>query len=98
MAQPAPPDAIISATDMLAVGALQYLQENGYRVPDQVRLTGYDNIILSTMCTPKLSTMSQPIDQIAKEAMHVLIRKIQQGSDYNHSVLLKSKFIRREST
>ncbi len=98
MAQPAPPDAIISATDMLAVGALQYLQENGYRVPDQVRLTGYDNIILSTMCTPKLSTMSQPIDQIAKESMHVLIRKIQQGSDYNHSVLLKSKFIRREST
>lgn len=92
------PDAIIAATDMLAIGALRYLLEAKYDVPGQVSLTGYDNILLSTMTTPALSTVSQPLDQIAAEAMTILIHKIQQDNSYNRSTLFRSTFIQRDST
>ncbi len=92
------PDAIIAATDMLAIGALRYLLEAGCRVPEDILLTGYDNIPLSSMTTPGLSTMSQPLDQIAQAVMDILIHKIQQDNHYNRSVLLPSTFIRRGST
>ncbi len=98
MSKPSPPDAIIAATDMLAIGALRYLLEAGYRVPEQVSLTGYDNIILSTMTTPELSTVAQPMEQIAHEAMSILMRKIQEDNGYNRSSLLRSTFIQRGST
>ena len=92
------PDAIIAATDMLAIGALRYLLEAGFDVPGQVSLTGYDNILLSTMTTPTLSTVSQPLEQIAQEAMSILIHKIQQDNNFNRSVLLRSAMIQRDST
>lgn len=92
------PDAIIAATDMLAIGALRYLLEAGYDVPGQVALTGYDNILLSTMTTPTLSTVSQPLEQIAEEAMSILIHKIQKDNGYNRSALLRSTLIQRDST
>ena len=98
MAQENPPDANNASTDNLDIGALQYLRENGWAVPEQVRLTGYDNLILSTMCKPRLSTVNQPIEKIAKEAMRVLMEKIQNSSSYNHSTLFKSEFIQRETT
>ena len=92
------PDAIIAATDMLAIGALRYLLESNYDVPGQVEVTGYDNIILSTMTTPTLSTVSQPLDRIAKEAMSILIHKIQEDNQYNRSALFRSNLIQRGST
>lgn len=93
-----PPDAIVAATDMLAIGALKYLNEAKWQVPGQVAVTGYDNIHLSAMLSPALSTIAQPVDKIAHEAMSILLRKIEEDNNYNRTFLAKSIFIKRGST
>ena len=92
------PDAIVAATDMLAIGALKYLNEAAFDVPGQVSVTGYDNIHLSSMLSPALSTVAQPVDSIAHEAMSILLHKIEVDNSYNRSFLGESTFIRRGST
>jgi len=52
-------DAIICASDLIAVGVLSALQESGISVPEQVSLVGYDNIPLAQFTTPPLTTMRQ---------------------------------------
>lgn len=92
------PDAIVAATDMLAIGALKYLNEVGIAVPERVSVVGYDNIHLSSMLSPALSTIAQPVDQIANEAMSILIHKIEVDNSYNKSFLAKSTFLKRASS
>lgn len=92
------PDAVIAATDMLAIGVLKYLSEAGISVPGSVSVTGYDNIHLSSMVTPSLSTIAQPIESIAREAMDILLHKIEIDNTYNRSYLGPSAYIQREST
>lgn len=92
------PDAIIAGTDMLAIGAMRYLQEKGYDIPGQVAITGYDNIHLSSMISPPLSTISQSIERIAQETMDILLHKIEIDNSYNRSYQARSTFIKRGST
>ena len=98
MSQERKPDAIIAATDMLAIGMLRYFNEAGIDVPGTVSLVGYDNIHMSAMVSPALSTVAQPIEEIAREAMSILLKKIEEDNGYNRSYLCKSTFIRRDST
>lgn len=92
------PDAIVAATDMLAIGALKYFSYAGISVPQQVSVVGYDNIHLSSMVFPALSTIAQPVDRIANEAMDILLHKIEVDNSYNKSFLAKSTFLKRAST
>ena len=98
MAQKRRPDAIVAATDVLAIGALRYCHEAGIAVPGEVSIAGYDNILLSTQVSPALSTVAQPVDEIAREAMDILLHKIEVDNGYNRSALMKSTFIPRGST
>ena len=91
------PDAIVCGTDMLAIAVNRYLLENGYRIPQDVAVTGYDNISISSMVFPSLSTMAQPIHEMGTAAADILFKKIENNS-YNKSLLLQSEFISRDST
>lgn len=98
MTQDHKPDAIVAATDMLAIGAMKYFNEASIRVPETVSIVGYDNIHLSSMISPALSTVAQPVDTIAHEAMTILMKKIEENNGYNRTFLGKSTFIKRNST
>ena len=91
------PDAIVCGTDMLAIAVIRYLLENGYHIPQDVAVTGYDNISISSMVFPSLSTMAQPIHEMGTAAADILFKKIENNS-YNKSLLLQSEFISRDST
>jgi DNA-binding LacI/PurR family transcriptional regulator len=97
MSYPEKPDAIICATDMLAIGVNRYLLESGYHIPQDVAVTGYDNIAISAVVFPALSTMAQPVKQMGELAADILFKKIENNS-YNRTVLLSSDFIKRGST
>jgi LacI family transcriptional regulator len=58
------PTAIICVNDLMAVGVLKELRERGIRVPEDVSVTGFDNIKLSEFCHPALTTVHIPRDQI----------------------------------
>ena len=74
---------------MLAIAVIRYLLENGYHIPQDVAVTGYDNISISSMVFPSLSTMAQPIHEMGTAAADILFKKIENNS-YNKSLLLQS--------
>src|SRR5207247_7635030 len=58
------PTAIVCVNDVMAVGALRELRERGIRVPQDVSVTGFDNVKLSEFCYPALTTVHIPRDRI----------------------------------
>ena len=72
-----PPTAVFCANDMMAIGAIRYLLEYGYRIPEDVAIVGYDDLEVASMVTPSLTTVKQPILELAKLATRILLHKMQ---------------------
>ena len=68
------PDAIIVESDMIALGVLKGLIESGLRVPQDVRLSGYDNTDISQMSVPSLTSVHIPLEDVCTCAMTMLCR------------------------
>ncbi len=66
-------EAILCDSDALAYGVISSLKERGYSVPGDVLVVGYDDIILSKMYTPALTTIAIPTEQICKAACEMLL-------------------------
>jgi LacI family transcriptional regulator len=65
--------AIICENDLMAVGALEVLNNMKIKVPDEVSITGFDNIFLSNVTFPKLTTVAQPTYDLGFKAAELLI-------------------------
>ena len=89
------PEAIVCASDLIATGVLQALKENGYRVPGDVVVTGYDNISISAFTTPALTTVQQDTRLAGELLVSSLLKAInkQAVEDY----LMPGELIIRES-
>ena len=59
MRREVPFDAIVCASDLMAIGAIRALAESGRRVPDDVAVTGFDDILAAGFCNPPLTTVTQ---------------------------------------
>ncbi len=70
------PDAIIAASDTVALGAISALIDKGYSIPDDVSILGFDNIELARYARPALTTMAQDTEKIGSITGDLLIRKI----------------------
>src|SRR5215469_17501433 len=68
MALATPPTAVVAANDLVAIGAITALKRMGKRVPDDVSIAGYDNIQMSELIDPPITTISQPTYQMGKSA------------------------------
>ncbi len=66
------PDAIVCANDAIAFGVLRGLRENDVKVPENVMVTGFDDIMFAEMWDPPLTTVRQPHEYIAGEAVRLL--------------------------
>lgn len=60
--------AIVAYNDHMAIGAMNALLDRGIKVPEDVSVVGYDNVYISTICRPQLTTMHYPIVEMAKYA------------------------------
>jgi LacI family repressor for deo operon, udp, cdd, tsx, nupC, and nupG len=65
--------ALFAANDLSAVGAIAALAEQGYRVPDDISVVGFDDLRLAAFTTPPLTTVHQPAAEIAERATKLLI-------------------------
>lgn len=88
-------DAVFVASDLLAVGALQALQDAGRRVPADVLLGGFDDSAIASATTPPLTTIRQPLSQVAGELVEVLLQ-LTAGRPASSRVL-PTELIRRTS-
>src|ERR671928_114522 len=68
-----PPTAILASTDVAAIGSLKAAARCGRRVPDQLSVVGFDDIPLAEFAVPSLTTVHQPIERIAREAVQHLL-------------------------
>lgn len=92
------PDVIVCASDVYALGAINACRKMNLRVPEDVAVIGFDNIDLSVMSTPTITTMSQPSYQLGYQACELLIEEIQNPGMSNKRLVLESELIVREST
>lgn len=72
-----PPTAVICSSDVMAIGALHEAQRRGVRVPEELSIVGFDGIDATTWTTPPLTTVVQPIAEIAATAVETLQRLIE---------------------
>lgn len=89
-------DAIFSGDDMAAVGALSALREAGLRVPEDVRLVGFDDISLARHLTPPLTTIHAPTEAVGQIATQLLLRLVQHEA-VELEVLLPTELTIRQS-
>ena len=97
---PERPTAIVSYNDMLAIGALKGLQQSGVRVPEEISVTGFDNIVFSAYTNPPLTTFDQPKRFIGAEAARLLLDLLKSPDpEQQHNVrMLKGNLLVRSST
>jgi DNA-binding LacI/PurR family transcriptional regulator len=78
LARDDPPTGVICSSDLMAIGVLLEARRQGLRVPDELSIVGFDGIDATTWSLPPLTTVEQPIEQIAEtavEALQTLIRE-----------------------
>lgn len=78
--------AIFASTDLIAIGACRAILENGYNIPDDYSVAGYDGLELSRFITPSLTTIRQPVENIAKETIRILFDAIDNNEGSVHKV------------
>jgi DNA-binding LacI/PurR family transcriptional regulator len=92
------PTAIICVNDLMAVGALKELRERGIRVPEDVSVTGFDNIKLSEFCYPALTTVHIPRDRIGHTLFTSLAPDANGMSTLGKDFVIDPEFVVRDST
>lgn len=70
------PDAIVCASDVVALGVIGQLRAEGLSVPDDVMVTGFDDIVFAELCDPPLTTVHQPRRRLADAAVSALVARI----------------------
>ena len=91
------PTAIVASTDVLAIGALHAARRLGIRVPDQMSIVGFDDLPISEFTGPPLTTVRNPVAEMATVAVRAAIDGIADPSLCVESVLAPSLVV-REST
>ena len=90
--------AVVACGDTLAIGAIKALRDNGRRVPEDVAVTGFDDIELSTLFAPTLTTVRQPKRQIGVKSMEKLLDLIAGKTPASEQDVLHYELVIREST
>jgi LacI family transcriptional regulator, repressor for deo operon, udp, cdd, tsx, nupC, and nupG len=92
------PSAIFAANDEMAVGVIQAVQEQGLQVPQDVSVVGFDNVQISRVVRPNLTTIDQPILQIGIKSMELMISRLEGMELKDKRIVLEANLCIREST
>jgi DNA-binding LacI/PurR family transcriptional regulator len=93
-----PPDGFFAISDVYAVAAIHAAKKKGFRVPQDISVVGFDNIELSSMTDPALTTIEQPMFKIGNQACELLVEKINNPRVTQKRIILDTELIVREST
>ena len=91
------PDAIFAASDTYGVAAIKAVLKNGYSVPADIRIAGFDNTYISSLCEPSLTTVKQPQFQLGNLACEILIEHILNPTSSPRHVILDTELVIRDS-
>lgn len=87
-------DAIFYSNDLMAIGGIKTLIRRGLKIPDDISVIGFDNINISSLIEPELTTIAQPIYDMGKRACEMLIDIIN-GKEIKYKIYFNTKLIIR---
>ncbi len=87
-------DGIVACNDMVAVSVYKVLHSKGIKVPEQIQLIGFDDIAISSLMTPELTTIAQPITDMGIKAAQLIADSNKDNKEY----VFSAKLIKRETT
>jgi diguanylate cyclase (GGDEF)-like protein len=90
-------DALVAASDEMAIGAIEALAERGVRVPEDVAVIGFDDIETARFCVPALTTVRQPLHEQGRRAAEIVLAMMVGASHPKESVLLHTQLATRRS-
>jgi len=82
----------------MAVGVLRYLRDQGVRVPEDISVTGFDNIRLAEFCSPALTTAHIPREKIGQMIFDILVPEKNTERLGGQEILIDPELVVREST
>lgn len=95
--QKTPFTAIVCANDEMATGVLASAREAGMKVPDQLSLMGFDNVLFSSYTFPTLSTVNYPITQMGEMAAHIVMNQVYDEKKVEIGHIFEPELVLRES-
>jgi DNA-binding LacI/PurR family transcriptional regulator len=98
LAYPIHPTAIFASTDMMAIGALEAIIDEGLHVPQDISVIGLDNIMVSTLVRPALTSIAIPKEQLASASMELLLSQINEDLSIPVTRLIEPYLVVRQST
>jgi LacI family transcriptional regulator len=91
--------ALVGFNDIAAIGAVRALHEAGIRVPQDVSVVGFDDIVSAEFSVPSLTTVRQPLTEMGKLGASILLERIADPErKYDPSIFVKPRLMVREST
>ncbi|KAA1182047.1 LacI family DNA-binding transcriptional regulator [Paenibacillus sp. FSL E2-8871] len=91
-------DGVIASNDIVATAVIHEAHRLGKRVPQDLQIIGFDDIPLSSLLSPSLSTIRQPAHDMGREAAGLLIKLIEQDKVEDKIIQLPVSFVERETT
>jgi len=96
--KPKLPSALFCVNDIIAIGCMRALKETGYEIPNDISVVGFDNLAMSSMAEPPLTTVKVSKKRIAKTAVKVILQRIEEGSDIPYEkIMIGGEVVERES-
>ncbi len=87
-------DGIVACNDMVAVSTYKVLHSRGIQVPEQIQLIGFDDIAISSIITPALTTIAQPITEMGVKAARLIVDSNKDNKEY----VFPARVVKRETT
>ena len=90
--------AVFAQTDLVALGIIRGIKEEGLKIPQDISVVGYDNIEFGRVSEPELSTINQPIGELVEEAVKILMKKLKKGYESQEiNLVIEPELIIRNS-
>ncbi|RKJ05240.1 LacI family transcriptional regulator [bacterium D16-54] len=91
-------DGILCATDSIAIGVMQYLKEQGMKIPEDVMVTGHGDSLLSKVVTPTLTTIRYSYEESGRFAASMLLEILEKGESSAREIKMGYELVEKEST
>ncbi len=92
------PTAVIASTDDMAAGLIRAAHEFGIRIPDDLSVTGFDDVPLAHKVWPPLTTIRQPMQAMGEQAVALLLARLRDDDTGREGASIPSEIVVREST
>ena len=91
-------DGIFATNDWMALGAIGALSERNIKVPEDVKVVGFDDMSISAMTVPSITTINQDTEKMGEHAIEILMDIITNKDNSVRNISIPVKLIKRRST